>query len=139
MYNCRTYLVGDIVFNLNPKTYEFSWEHEDIDTKLKKKIKTNMIEYFKMKYDIQIHPSEESQPLLVSNNKNQMMFFPPSLCYEANLPKNFTKDSRKMRNIDGYKIKDPLERYERIGRIVEQIESENTLQQWNLKLFPNFA
>ena len=67
------------------------------------------------------------------------MFFPPSLCYEANLPKNFTKDSRRMRNIDGFKIKDPLERYERIGRIVEQIESQTILQQWNLKFHPNFA
>ena len=70
MYNCRTYLIDDIVFNLSPKTYEFTWEHEDKETKIKKTVKTNMIEYFKIKYDIQISPSEESQPLLVNHHKD---------------------------------------------------------------------
>jgi len=43
------------------------------------------------------------------------------LCHEAALPDNFTKDARKMRDIDEYKIKSPNERFERILDVVNRI------------------
>ena len=39
--------------------------------------------------------------------KNMPIYLVPEFCHEASLPEDFTKDSRKMRDIDGYKIKNP--------------------------------
>jgi hypothetical protein len=52
--------------------------------------------------------------MLFVNIKDERIYLPTSLCHEASLPADFTRDTRKMRDIDKYKIKDPSERYDRI-------------------------
>jgi hypothetical protein len=39
------------------------------------------------------------------------------LCYEAALPDDFTKDARKMRDLDEFKVKDPTDRFDRIEKL----------------------
>jgi hypothetical protein len=46
---------------------------------------------------------------------------PPELCREASLPENFTSDSRKMRDLQEYKISNPAQRMERILEVINKI------------------
>ncbi len=66
-----------------------------------------MIEYFKLKWGISISQKDENQPLLIVNVRDEQIFLPPSLCYEASLPKDFTRDSRKMKALQDYKLSNP--------------------------------
>jgi len=62
-------------------------------------------------YGRTVNPKE---PMLFVNIKEDRIYLPASLCHEASLPADFTRDTRKMRDIDKYKIKDPTERFDRI-------------------------
>jgi hypothetical protein len=62
-----------------------------------KQMKGNLIQYLKYRYDVKLDPRDENQPLLVVHYKDQKSYLPPSLCFEASLPKDFTKDFRKMK------------------------------------------
>lgn len=59
-----------------------------------------------------------NQPLLFVNILDRRIYLPPEFCHEASLPKDFTKDARKMRDIDGFKIKNPQDRYRRTCELV---------------------
>lgn len=54
-------------------------------------MKTNMIEYYKYKYNIDL-TKRGDQPLLFVNVRDQTLLLPTSLCHEASLPKDFTND-----------------------------------------------
>ena len=64
-----------------------------------------MLEYYKMKYNITI--KDKDQPLLYVNKKDQTLYFPVELCNIATLPADFTRDARKMRDLQNYKISNP--------------------------------
>ena len=59
-----------------------------------------MKEYFFKKYGIELN---DKQPLLYVNQtrgeKVERIYLPTELCHEASLPKSFTKDVRKMRDL----------------------------------------
>lgn len=78
-----------------------------------------MMDYLKQMYKVELkHPK---QPLLFVNFKDTRIYLPPELCREASLPENFTSDSRKMRDLQEYKISNPAQRFERILDVINKI------------------
>jgi len=74
--------------NFSPDTYTFT---------LKDGQQCSMTEYFFKRYQIKLRPK---QPLLYVNyNSGDKVFLPAELCHEASLPKDFTRDAYKMREI----------------------------------------
>jgi len=51
-------------------------------------------------------------------DKDQSIYLPTELCYEASLTKDFVKDTRKMRDLDQYKIKNPKDKVDRINQFI---------------------
>lgn len=66
-----------------------------------------MVEYFYERYKIKLNPK---QPVLIVRYNDEEIYLPAELCHEASLPKDFTKDVNKMRDIQGYKITSAEER-----------------------------
>lgn len=71
--------------------------------------------------------------------RDNKAFLPASICYEASLPKNFTKDSRAMKDLQGYKMTDPEDRYSRIARLIPKFEKSHIFDEWGIKINQNFA
>lgn len=116
-YNSRSYQLDGINFNLSPKTYTFEWKDGSGQVQ-----KTNMIEYFRIKYKIDLSSKDNAQqPLLEVNIRDDTILLPPSLCHEAALPTDFVKDANKMRALHKYKISDPAQRAERIGSLMDRL------------------
>lgn len=92
------------------------------------KVTTNLIEYMKINYKKDIH--KPKQPLLFVNMLAQRIYLIPEFCHEASLPENFTSDSRKMRAIDEYKIKNPQDRYKRTVDLVNKIFNNPEFKNW---------
>lgn len=63
---------------------------------------------------------DTDQPLLAVHVRDQTNYLVPELCHEASLPKNFTKDSRKMKDLQDFKISNPDERFNRINSLIEK-------------------
>jgi len=78
-----------------------------------------MFEYIYKTYKISL--KHRKQPLLYVNFKDTRVYLPTELCHEASLPENFTSDSRKMKDLQDYKISNPTERFERIAKVLNRI------------------
>ena len=72
--------------------------------------------------------------MLYVNFKDTRVYLPTELCHDCALPENFTSDSRKMRDIDSCKIKDPVERFERIAKVLTRISNEKEFAEFDIKL-----
>jgi len=48
--------------------------------------------------------------MLFIKKRDHYIYLPTSLCYEASLPKDFTKDVFKVRKLQNFKINKPNER-----------------------------
>eukprot|EP00347_Sterkiella_histriomuscorum_P020908 403335999 len=138
-YNSKQYLINDIDFDITPQSYKFDWIYVDPNTLQKERVTTNMIDYFRMKYGIQILQSEAQQPCLIVNRGPTSIVLPSSLCNEANLPAGFTKDRIKMKNLQPYKLSNPKDRYQRISEIVSKIKENPVFAQWEIQLQKDFA
>lgn len=73
----------------------------------------------KNRYNIDLAPWEQTLPLLYLTQRDQPVYLVPSRCHEASLPANFTKDANKMRDLRGYMITEPTDRYNRILSLIE--------------------
>lgn len=83
-----------------------------------------MTEYFYERYKIKLRAK---QPLLYVNyNSGDKVYLPAELCHEASLPKDFTRDTFKMREIQKYKICSPEQRKEKILRLVAKFTVDET-------------
>jgi hypothetical protein len=78
--------------------------------------------------------TDPDQPLLFVNMKNMPIFLVPEFCHEASLPEDFTRDARKMRDIDGYKIKNPQDRYDRVVALVNKFFNHPEFTAWQIEL-----
>lgn len=54
MYNPRIYQIDGITFNISPKSHMISWNHTDPITNKKEVLKTNLLEYFRIKYGLTV-------------------------------------------------------------------------------------
>nr|AEX87970.1 Otiwi8 [Sterkiella histriomuscorum] len=138
-YNSRIYQIDDIKFDMSPKTHVFTWNYFDPITKTLSQQKTDMARYMNMKYGISIHQRDLDQPLLVVHELDQNIYLIPSLCNQASLSKSFTSDSRKMKDLQDYKLSNPEQRYNRINTLIERFQHSEVLDGWGLKIEPNFA
>jgi hypothetical protein len=73
------------------------------------------------------------------HKRDQIILLPPSLCHEAALPKDFTKDAFKMRELHNFKISNPDERAQRIGNLMDVLGKNEVYSNWNIKAAPNMA
>jgi hypothetical protein len=99
-------------------------------------MKTNLIEYYKIKYGINIR--DANQPLLIQTENENQTFIVPELCYEASLGKDFTKDAFKMRKLQEYKLNNPTDRFSRINTLIEKFQQTEALEMWGIKVNANF-
>jgi hypothetical protein len=118
--------------NKTPKNHFFTWKDS-----MGQMRETNMVEYFKLKYNITFR--EENQPMLVVNQRDGYIYLPTSLCHEASLPKDFTKDVRRVRNLQGCKIANPDDRFNRISGLINKLKDNDEFVKWNLKVQDNFT
>ena len=55
------------------------------------------------------------------NFRDTRIYLPTESCREASLPDDFTKDSRKMRGLQPFKISHPNERFSRIIGVINKL------------------
>jgi hypothetical protein len=77
-------------------------------------------EYFRRhnKYPITL---KEKQPTLFVNQNGSRIYLPSELCYSSSLPKNFTSDATKMRNLSSYRITSANDRLTKILKMVRNL------------------
>lgn len=90
-----------------------------------------MTQYFWETYKIKLNPK---QPCLYVNQRDQKIFLPAELCHEASLPENFTKDTFKMRELQGYKITSAEERKKKILKLIQKFMQDDVFDQWGVKV-----
>jgi len=71
---------------------------------------------------------------LFVNFKDTRIYLPTELCHDCALPDNFTTDSKKMRDIDEYKIKNPVDRFDRISKVLSRISNQKEFAEFDIKL-----
>lgn len=91
-----------------------------------------MYDYIFKTYKIKL--KERKQPLLYCNFKDTRVYLPTELCHEASLPENFTSDSRKMKDLQEFKISNPTERFERIATVLNRICNMPEFSQFEIQL-----
>jgi len=121
----------------------FEWKETDETGKVTKS-KVTVAEYLVKRWGDKLktplRQEEYNQPLLMLSQRGQPIYLLPSRCHEASLPKDFTKDANKMKDLRNYMITDPTIRYNRIGDLTATVFSQaKVLNDWNLKVNQNFA
>lgn len=125
-YNIKSYQIDGLDWDLNPRNYFFEVKKNNIIEKL------SMAEYLTRQYQVKLR--EENQPLLFVNFRDTRIYLPPELCREASLPENFTSDSRKMRDLQEYKISHPEQRMKRIQEIINKLGEAGQFSQFDIQL-----
>ena len=113
-HNTKQYLVDGLTFSKTPKNTFIAWKNKD------KQIETNLVDYFNLRYEIKLKDS--NQPMLFVKQKDQTIYLPAEICYEANLPEDFTKDFSKVKKLQKYKITNPNDRVNRINTLMNTFE-----------------
>lgn len=99
-----------------------------------------MVEYFDLKYNINLKlKGLDGQPCLVVNKRDQQIVLPCSLCHEASLPKDFTKDTRKMRDLQAYKVNGPEQRFYRISSLINKLQENEVMNEWGINVNTTFT
>ena len=97
--------------------------------KLKDGSDVSMSQYFYDRYKKELY---DKQPLLFVNKPDGPIYLPAQLCNEASLPKDFTRDTRKMRDLQGYKITSAATRLEKIRKLVDKFNLDETFEEWGV-------
>jgi hypothetical protein len=92
-HNSRSYQIDGVTFDVTPIAHSFTWKNKHNDNQMET---TNMVVYFKKMYNIKI---SDKEPMLFVNKRDGLLYLPTSLCHEASLPKDFTKDARAMKDL----------------------------------------
>jgi PAZ domain len=129
-HNTRQYQTDDITFEKTPKNHFFKWRDNGVE------VETNMVDYFQKKYKIRLI---ENQPMLVVNQRDGYIYLPTELCHSASLPADFTKDFRKVRNLQQCKISHPNDRHQRISTLMTKLKDNLVFDKWNLDIQPSFT
>jgi hypothetical protein len=138
-YNSASYQIESIIWDETPKSKTFDWKEIDETGKVTKS-KVTVAEYLERRWGVKLTADEFKQPLLQLTARGQPVYLVPSRCHEASLPKDFTKDANKMKDLRNYMITDPTIRYNRIGDLTATVFSQaKILNDWNIKVNQNFA
>lgn len=120
-HNSKSYQIDGLTYDYQPDTYMFQQKDGS---------QASMSEYFFKRYNIKLNPK---QPLLVVNYKSgDNVYLPTELCHEASLPKDFTKDVMKMRDLQKYKITSAEERKKKILKLISKFMDDEVFDQWNM-------
>ena len=122
-HNSKSYQIDGLTYDYQPDTYKF---------KQKDGTEASMSEYFYKRYNIKLN---SKQPLLVVNYKSgDNVYLPTELCHEAHLPKDFTKDVMKMRDLQTFKITSAEERRKKILKLISKFTNDEIFDQWSLNV-----
>ena len=130
-HNSRQYQVDEVTFDKTPQNTMMTWKDKN---KVEKT--TNLVEYYKIHHKRDI---PKTQPMFIVRKRDQDIYLPTSLCHQASLPKDFTSNAQKMRNLQECKINKPDERVERIERLLEKIKDNKVFNAWKLSIQDTFA
>ena len=111
----RKYKIDDILFDRNPKTQTFNFNGKS----------TNLIEYFKKRYQIKIKDSNQPIIIVRSKNKNgqiQNNYFVPELCSLENLEEDAKKDGNFMKQLAKYTKLEPTQRVQKTNEFIKLLE-----------------
>lgn len=129
-HNSRAYQVDGMT---NQSPYEIMFKKED-GTEM------SVAQYFAQQYNINL---DKKQPMLfVNKRQGDRTYLPTQLCHEASLPKNFTKDTFKMRELQKYKIQTAQQRKTKILQLVQQfglLDRVKIFQEWQMTLEQNMV
>ena len=125
-YNSKSYQVDGLTYDFNPMTYKF------MDNKAK--TTRSMHEYMYKAHGVNLR---EKQPLLFVNRGTEKIYLPVTECFEASLPPDFTKDSRKMRDIHHLKVTYPGVRKDKIDNMAQRFMTDSVFQKWGVELDSN--
>jgi hypothetical protein len=111
----KKYKIDDILFDRNPKTQTFNFNGKS----------TNLIEYFKKRYQIKIKDSNQPIIIVRSKNKNgqiQNNYFVPELCSLENLEDDAKKDGNFMKQLAKYTKLEPTQRVQKTNEFIKLLE-----------------
>ncbi|XP_072467417.1 piwi-like protein 4 [Notamacropus eugenii] len=145
---CEKELLGCIVLTrYNNKTYridDIDWSVKPTDTFQKRDgTKVTYFDYYKQQYDI--HLSDLSQPMLISQLKSKgndsgevrIAHLVPELCFLTGLSKKVTSDFRLMKDLTSETRLTPIRRQQRLSRLADNIqrnpEARFELETWGLQ------
>lgn len=129
-YNTASYQIEEILWDETPISITFALKERDPTTGAVIHSKVNLAEYMRKRYKIELTPQELRQPILKLSQRDQPVYLIPSRCHEASLPKNFTADANKMRDLRAEMITEPSHRYQRIGTLIESFTKAEFLSEW---------
>jgi hypothetical protein len=61
-----------------------------------------------------------------------VIYLPSEVCSHASLPKDFTKDAKRMKALQNYKLNNPGQRYERIIKLMHELTSHAEIEKWGI-------
>ena len=129
-YNSASYQIEKILWDVNANTQKFVWKKKDPVTNMVTRSEISVAQYFEQRYGKQLAPWEAKLPLLYLTQRGEDVYLVPSRCHEASLPKGFTKDANKMRDLRSEMITEPRDRYDRINNLIESFAKANVLSKW---------
>lgn len=139
-YNPQVYQVEEIMWDLNPKNYTFSYKERDpITGRVIANDNVTLGEYLQKRYNIKLAAWEYNQPLLKLSKDKESIYLLPSRCQEATLPSDFTKDPFKMKKLREYMITEPSHRFERIQELMKDVAKCDLLADWGMKFNEGFS
>ena len=125
-YNIKSYQVDGLDWNQNPQTHTF------VKKKGGKEYTCSMAQHIEEDYKIKLKFPQ--QPLLYVNFRDRRLYFPTECCREASLPENFTSDSRKMKDLQEFKIGDPNKRMQRVCDVINKLLQAGEFKQFDIQL-----
>jgi hypothetical protein len=93
-HNSKSYQIDGVTFDVTPIAHVFKWKNKYNDNQVEE---TNMVDYFKKMYNIKI--SDKEPMLFVNKSDGEKTYLPTSLSHEASLPKDFTQNTRAMKDL----------------------------------------
>ncbi|TNV84199.1 hypothetical protein FGO68_gene5845 [Halteria grandinella] len=138
-YNSASYQIEEILWKETPRSIQFFWKKRDPNTgKVISNDKINLAEYLEARYSIKLDREEYNQPILALTHNGQRLHLIPSRCHPASLPKDFTKNAQMMRDLRTHMITAPIQRFNRIGQLIQNFSDSKFLQEWEIKVNQNF-
>lgn len=125
-YNIKSYQADGIDFNQTPQTHTFTKKRGG------KEYTCSMAQHLEEDYNVKL--KYPNQPLLFVNFRDKRLFFPTELCREASLPDDFTQDSRKMKDLQDFKISDPNKRFQRICDVINKLLTAGEFAKFEIEL-----
>ncbi|KAL1501830.1 hypothetical protein ABEB36_007083 [Hypothenemus hampei] len=138
-YNHKTYIVDDILWEMNPTCTFTSRDGREI----------SFLEYYKTEYNIDIH--DPNQPMLLHKKKvkksgssetdERLICLVPELCHLTGLSDEMRNDFKVMKDVGMYTRVTPAQRIVALRTYLDNVKknanAQKILSEWGLSISPN--